>query len=357
MRAQLRFRRGLERLSSQGIRSFIVHGNHDPVQEGWSAVREWPDGVTVFGHDTVEEEVVEWEGQPVATVHGISFGHREETENLALRFRRGDGPGVHVGVLHANVGGNPDHDPYAPCSLTDLVEGGMDYWALGHIHLRQVVRPGDPWIVYPGDLQGRSPKPSELDSKGALVVEVEGRAIAEPEFVPVDVVRFEQLDVDVSELTIPRLQDELAAQGDRMLRNADGRSLIVRCRLTGQGSIHGDLARRGTVEDLLQTLRDEFSDREPFLWWESVRNNTVGENPIDVEAVRARDDFAGVLVAVADQIWETREELEDLVEQAFHPLPTGPLARLDVETEDMPDEDLWNEAVMLALELLIGGES
>ncbi|MBN9182316.1 MAG: metallophosphoesterase, partial [Microbacterium sp.] len=36
LRAQLHFLRGLERLSAAGIRSFVCHGNHDPL-DGWEA--------------------------------------------------------------------------------------------------------------------------------------------------------------------------------------------------------------------------------------------------------------------------------------------------------------------------------
>ena len=40
-----------------GINTFIAHGNHDPVDEGWSAVPAWPTRVYIFpAHeaDTVE---------------------------------------------------------------------------------------------------------------------------------------------------------------------------------------------------------------------------------------------------------------------------------------------------------------
>ena len=50
LRAQLRFRDGLARLSAAGISSFVVHGNHDPVETGWSALNDtWPERVTIFG--------------------------------------------------------------------------------------------------------------------------------------------------------------------------------------------------------------------------------------------------------------------------------------------------------------------
>jgi len=41
LQAQLKFLEGLQRLSDDGIPSFVVHGNHDPL-ESWSATLEWP---------------------------------------------------------------------------------------------------------------------------------------------------------------------------------------------------------------------------------------------------------------------------------------------------------------------------
>ena len=63
VRAQLAFRNGLDRLAQAGIPSFVVHGNHDPLEDGWSAIRQWPDGVTVFGSESVATAPVERDGQ------------------------------------------------------------------------------------------------------------------------------------------------------------------------------------------------------------------------------------------------------------------------------------------------------
>src|SRR5690606_10264272 len=125
-------------LADHGIRTFIAAGNHDPVEEGWSAIDEWPELVTIFPVDATGSVTVVRDGVALATVHGTSYGRRAVTENLAARFVRTEAPGTQIGVLHANVGGQPDHDPYSPCSLDDLTAIGLDYWALGHVHARQV---------------------------------------------------------------------------------------------------------------------------------------------------------------------------------------------------------------------------
>ena len=46
-----------------------------------------------------------------------------------------------------------NHNVTGPCSLTDLAEAAMDYWALGHIHKSQVLSE-EPLVVYAGNPQG-----------------------------------------------------------------------------------------------------------------------------------------------------------------------------------------------------------
>src|SRR5262249_45763005 len=47
VRAQARFLSGLKELDRNGIPCFFIHGNHDPVEEGWSALRreDFPNSV------------------------------------------------------------------------------------------------------------------------------------------------------------------------------------------------------------------------------------------------------------------------------------------------------------------------
>jgi len=324
VRAQLRLRRGLERLAEHGVRAFVVHGNHDPLA-GWSAIGAWPDGVHVFGSARVESVPVEVGDAVVATVHGISYARRETSENLALRFTRGEAPGLHVGVLHANVGSDPEHAAYAPCSLADLRAAGLDYWALGHVHRRRELS-RDPWVVYPGDTQGRSPKPAERGAKGALVVEVSGASVRETRFAATDVVRFAQAEVEVGGL------DDLAALRAALFEAADavrgehaGRGLLVRLCLRGRGPVHGLLRGPRAVADLLDDLRDEWRGASPFLWVESVRDET--RSPLDRDEIRRRSDFSAELLALADGLRADGERRAALLHELEEPLRRGRAAR------------------------------
>jgi exonuclease SbcD len=344
VRAQLRFRRGLEHLSDAGIWTFVVHGNHDPVATGWSAIRsDWPPLVKIFGPGKVEEFTVEKDGEPIATVRGISFATGAETSNLALRFPERSGPELHIGVLHCNLGGDTEHDPYAPCCVDDLAKPGYDYWALGHIHRRTVVRDGDPWIVYPGNLQGRHPKASEQGAKGAYAIEVDGSTVHPPEFVPLDVVRFLQIELDITDVAdLPSLERQLWSKANRSQASLEGRSALVRAVLTGRGPVHSDLGREGTLDELLRVLRDEGGTEEPFLFWESIRDETLTE--LDLDAIRKRGDFACELLRYADETFKDEASLADFAESHLH-------------APDHVDAETWTEGTITALETLTGGAS
>lgn len=319
LRAQIRFHEAVGRLDAEGIATLVVHGNHDPVEEGWQAVMSWPERVTIFGPDEVGSVPVTLDGQVVATVHGISYPTRAVHENLARRFARTEGGGVHVGVLHATVGSTADHEPYAPCSLDDLRRARMDYWALGHIHQRTVLHRGadrgDPWVVYSGNTQGRSPKPSERGPKGCLVVPVTpqaaGSPIGEPEFVPLDAVRFAEVELDLEGIEeFSRILERLDGLAHEAVEEADGRALVLRGNLTGRTSLHADLARPGAVDDLLGALNDGARQAPVPRWWDRLRDSS--RPVLEREALAARADFSGELVRTVDRLREHPEQLADL---------------------------------------------
>ena len=152
LRAQLKFIQGLKRLDEAGIRSFVCHGNHDPL-DGWQARLEYPPTCTRFGPEF--QAVPVFEDDPKrAVVHGISYPKRDVYENLVSRLTDVDSNTFSIGLMHANVGNRPGHDPYAPCSLDDLVRPEIDYWALGHVHTREVISAKSPTIVYPRKFPG-----------------------------------------------------------------------------------------------------------------------------------------------------------------------------------------------------------
>ncbi|MEP7082959.1 MAG: DNA repair exonuclease [Chloroflexota bacterium] len=269
--AQVRFRDGLERLASAGIPSFVVTGNHDPLS-GWEPTVRWPDAVHRFGAEAVQGRPVLREGREIARVYGISYPVRDVTENLALRFRREADAPYAVGVLHANVGGQPGHFPYSPCTLSDLRASGIEYWALGHVHRPAILSQADPTVVYCGNPQGRDP--GETEPRGAYVVQVDGAGNAEPTFHATDVVRWHLLAVDIGEVDGEEALIEAVVAAVEAAQQAAARPIVARVTLVGRGPLHRSVNRGTLRDDVRQLAQERLPAGSQFAWLESLRDAT-----------------------------------------------------------------------------------
>ncbi len=264
---QSSFRKGLKRLAEAGVRVFICHGNHDPLSDAFKPIGGLPEGVVRFEPGVPQSHVVTLRhSRDPVRVSGVSFGTQHEKENLALRFRDLEpdpaaAHAPHVAVLHANVGGNPGHDPYAPCSYDDLDGAGVDYWALGHIHKRNVRElPSGARAAYCGNLQGRSFKASECEPKGALVVPIGHGRIGDHEFEPCDEVRFVHDEIPVAGDTVADLQDRLEQTAEQLGCEHAPRPVALRVRLAGRSNEARRLAETADSGELYQALTDDLSE-------------------------------------------------------------------------------------------------
>lgn len=138
----------LDRLRNAGIRVFYIKGNHD-AENPLTGELSLPDNVHIFdgrgGKVQLSDDI--W-------IHGVSFANRHAPESLLPKFTVPVAGAINIAMLHTSLAGAAGHDPYAPCAVNDLVAAGFDYWALGHVHRRQVHFEA-PWVVMPGTPQGR----------------------------------------------------------------------------------------------------------------------------------------------------------------------------------------------------------
>lgn len=339
LRAQLRFRDGLRRLSEAGISSFVVHGNHDPL-DSWAATLKWPEPVHIFGGDAVAVKPVERDSETIAHVYGISYRTQEVRENLARKFRRTDDSTFAIGLLHCNVGADTGHEPYAPCSMEDLARAGMDYWALGHVHNHRTLSKEKPTVVYPGNPQGRHPR--ELGPRGCYVVEVDDTGRATSEFVAVDSVRWLWESVPIDGLdTDDALVSAVERTCQQMRNTARGRPVVGRMSLTGRGPVHASLTRPGFAMELVERLRETEGAADPFVWIERLEVDT--RPPLDLEARRAGQDFVADLLNLIQGYRRNPERIQSLRE---HLKPLFESRHAYRYLDDLSDEELtkWLEA-------------
>lgn len=314
LRAQLAFRTEMQRLAAADIDVFVVHGNHDPAS-GWSAGLVLPDNVHVFAADRVERVPVVRDGEVVAAVYGRSFAKAAETGNLAKGFVREEGDPVAIAVLHANVGGDPDYDPYAPASLEDLRASRMDYWALGHIHKHEILA-RDPWVVYAGSPQGLNPK--ETGEHGCAVVEMGGGGVLNFEYVETAPVAWDRHDISAESAETIDQVATLLSDACAQARRTSGRPCILRIGITGRCAAHADLVRPGVLDQLLEELRSDQMATDPWVWLDRVDASTA--SPIDLDAVRGGPDFSAELVRIADELATEGSSLDEIVAEIVAPV-------------------------------------
>jgi DNA repair exonuclease SbcCD nuclease subunit len=313
LRAQLRFHDGLVRLAEKNIASYVVHGNHDPYDSRSSAL-SFPAKVHIFGYRAVESMPFQREGATVAVISGISHARRNETENLAKRFRRRASEPFHIGLLHCTVGSNTGHDPYAPCQLSELLEVEFDYWALGHVHEKSVLDNRSS-VLYPGNTQGRSFR--EKGKRGCHIVTVEDGAVSNVEFYALDAIRWAEIDVGIESIpTLDRLCLALHTRVQNLAGESDGRAVICRTRLTGRGALYQELRKGNNMEELLQRVQESLASEDPFVWVQEIDFRCRPE--IDPEERRKGADFLAQVLRISRELRDEptkarQRELSDIL--------------------------------------------
>lgn len=353
LRAQIRFRDGLAQLSEAGIHSFVVHGNHDPL-DGWTTALRMPERAHVFGKDLQSVSFVK-EGEAVACIHGLSYPKRDIGRTFGRGFQRKGSEQFQIGLFHCNVGGHPGHDPYAPRTREELVESGLDYWALGHIHEKLILSPEHPFIGYPGSTQGR--QINEDGPRGCFLVRVsaKGEMESKPDFIPTDAVRWIKKDLDISGLD---LMDDLLVSLEYKLNEiqieAGQHPAVTRVTLTGRGQLHHSLMRPQDAQYLLSRLRQIGREQDPFVWVEKLDLHTHPE--VDIDLRRQTPDFLGDLLRLIKELRASPKQLSQLQGHLQELYGHGRAGRLleQLEVEDM--SRLLDEVETRCVDQLLGEE-
>ncbi|GGF54667.1 metallophosphoesterase [Azorhizobium oxalatiphilum] len=243
------FVRQMGRLARANIKVFLIRGNHD-AESVITRNLPLPDNVHSFPVGAAESI-----GLPAlgVTLHGRGFGTRHVPENVVLSYPPAASGQFNIGLLHTSLTGREGHDVYAPCTVEDLTRLGYDYWALGHIHQREVVSES-PAVVFPGNLQGRHAR--ETGPKGATLVSVENGRIMQMEALALDVARFAHVELDLSGLAdIPAFHAAAGRVLAEARAEAEGRPLALRLTLTGRTDLHAHLtAHAEQVHEDMQAL-------------------------------------------------------------------------------------------------------
>ena len=310
------FARQVARLDRAGIPVFLVRGNHDAESVITRAVA-LPASVHTF--PSARADTVRLDALKVA-LHGRSFPNRAVPENLALTYPAALPGWFNIGILHTSCTGHAAHETYAPCSVADLAARGYAYWALGHIHeYAELAR--DPWIVFPGNIQGRSVR--ECGPKGAVIVAVADGQVEGVERLVVDRARFHRIAVDLGTAETERAAVAAVEAALKPLApESEGRLAAVRVQLTGQTPLHDRLAadRDGLAAEIQAAAHRIHED----IWLERLRIATTrpqGASPAPMGLAAAIDPAA--LLAGIDRDPEFRARAEAALAEIAGRMPAG----------------------------------
>lgn len=303
----------LDRLAEAGIQVYYIKGNHD-AENPITGTLDLPQHVHVFdargGKHQLAEDV--W-------IHGVSFAESHAPESLLPRFKAPVEGAVNIAMLHSSLAGAAGHDVYAPCSVSDLAAMGFDYWALGHIHKRQIHAEA-PWVVMPGIPQGRDI--GEAGPKSATLLTIEQGQIALSE-VPTSVVEFVETELDVTGAANDEaLRATLKAHLSVLSAALVAPTGVVRLTIKGAPARHWQILRdrdvwTEQVHVLAQTCGDLWIDKLIFELAPEAAQDTSG----------ASDELAAIMATICGEPG-FQEHARQYVETVLQDLPATLRERL-----------------------------
>ncbi len=335
------------RLRDARIPVYMIRGNHD-AQNRMTRDLRLPDNVRLLAADRAETVIQDDCG---VAIHGRSFATRAVLDNLSRSYPARV-PGLfNLGLLHTCVDGREGHERYAPCTLSDLRAREYGYWALGHIHAREILHEDDPWIVFPGNIQGRHVR--ESGPKGCTLVAVgDTQEVSSIEPRWLDVVRWQTCRVDADNArdgdeALVRFEDHLG----RYLTDGDGRLLALRVEFHGATEAHSTLAARSShwTQEVRRAALDAGGGR---VWVEKVVFKTT---PPTAPDTGRGDAPLAELAACLDDLRHDEAVLKSLGHRALDDLKRKLPADL-LEELDSPERlrTLLDQVGPLLFERLLG---
>lgn len=192
------FANQIKRLVDRQIQVVMVLGNHDYSQIDDLLLNESPYFKIIGSNEQIEQVDFMTKSQYKYRVVGFSYQHNHITEDIIAKYPPKSTSIYTIGLAHAGMKqSSVDQNNYAPFTLNEVKDLNYDYFALGHIHLRQVLSQ-EPWIVYSGNLQGRHVH--EKDAKGFYFGQVDEQSQnTQLQFIDVSPIVWQTVDLTLDE--------------------------------------------------------------------------------------------------------------------------------------------------------------
>ena len=336
LQAQRRFQDAMEKLFQHNIPVIVSYGNHDHLNGTWTRFA-LPSNVYELPAETSVVQL-KIRGQQV-NIYGFSYPERHLKESVIESYPTAhDQHAIHIGMLHGSEAGNTTHDVYAPFTKQQLLEKNYHYWALGHIHKRQLLHQNPP-IVYPGNIQSRHRK--EQGMKGFYDVTL-SKTSTELDFISTSAVVYSTIEVDCTNVVHANELLKRCAEAITANRKKYGAS-VVELHLQNIDEQTEALFEHATVDAWLETIREAEEGIDPMCWVQKM---------VLQKAARFYEHTATTqsVVSLMEQ-WDSNEWkdiLKDLYQYAGGARLIEPLSEKDIENLTHRAQTLLAEEIQRA---------
>ena len=346
---KLLFINNLKKLADNGIKSYVICGNHDPIElykkyESYFRFEQKYKGMINITGITTDCAQTDYSIDDKILLHSLSFKTSEGLIEGLPVLNADDEKKFNIGLIHCDL--DKTESKYAPISREDLRKYGYDYWALGHIHIPEIKEEG---MVYCGSPQGRTRK--ETGAHGCYYVQVEGKTIINTEFIPTDFVRFETIDIDCSDFNNKlEILEEIQTQIEVQPKEVE--LTFYEVNINGVIDCYNELAQ---TEDLLKEYKENFEETESKSSIYRINNNTVPK--VAEDELLNDKGIIGIIINNLDEVSkEVYDNISELHENLYKKLGLEPevkefLSKALEDDKDTTLEQVKNEIKSLCSEV------
>jgi len=291
----------LKRILDHGIKIFYVTGNHDPMLTA-RFLEPLRHHALFYGFDDDTIKCIDVKSRSNLTYKVVGVGHKSKNEqrNLIEMFPCKSNDDIWLGIGHASVPSAievADKARYMAAPLAQIEKLNYNYFALGHIHIRQLLTPK---IGYSGSLQGLSIK--ETGPKGGFLVTLT-QNVTQVEPVNFNVIHWAQYDLKLqtSIQTLSELQQLIVEHVSSYIEThaSAAKQMIMRMNLVGKSALKAQLELGSNLTFLTEVVKDKTG----LLDFEIKSHNVY--NNFDLDALASENTILSQMIRrISDDTYE-----------------------------------------------------